>query len=116
MKIHRTIVDGIVVLEPHGDLVGNFGEHLDMAIKGEVASGTTRLVIDMTECRAMDSMGFGTLIGARQECAQGGCALRLCGMHGRVAFPFERFPKVAELFSIHATRDEAVAAFRASTG
>lgn len=116
MNVERTMVDGVVVLEPNGDLVGNFGERLDEAVKQEIASGTNQIVLDMTKCRAMDSMGFGTLIGVRQECIQSGCALKLCSLHGRVALPFEKFPKVAELFSIHPTVGEAVSAFVATQG
>jgi len=117
MTVHRTIVDGIVVLEPRADLVGSdAADRLHQGVRDEIAQGNRRLIIDMSRCRTMDSMGVGSLIGAQQACNESGCSLKLCGLTGRVAAPFEKFTRMGDLFSIHVSREEAIAAFGAPQG
>lgn len=92
-------------------------EELDASNSGEfkrdiapVLEANTRLVLDLSQLRFVDSSGLGAMVSClRQMTAKGG-DLKLCGMSKQVRGLFE-LVRMHRIFDIYGSREEAVHAF-----
>ncbi len=111
MTLRRRENDGIVVLSVAGEYFGGREtDALERAIQDEIERGNQWLVIDLSECRVMNSTAFGILIDAHRACAARGGLVKLCGAEGRMknllgVLQVERF------IDHYASADEALASF-----
>ncbi len=63
MAVKRKEVRSIVVLTLKGRFYGDREtDELEKAVMDEAAAGNTRLVIDMNECEALNSVALGALM------------------------------------------------------
>ena len=73
---------------------------------------TTKLVFDLSRLRFVDSSGLGAFISCLRRLNAKGGDLKLCGMTKQVRGVFE-LVRMHRIFDIHATKEEAVRAFKA---
>jgi anti-sigma B factor antagonist len=76
---------------------------------GVVDAGKKRLVVDLSEATFIDSTTLGVLVGGVKRLRPGGGALALVCTDPNIRKIFE-ITGLDRVFSIHETRDEAVAA------
>ena len=87
---------------------GNAGEFKrDMAA---VVDAHTKVVLDLSRLRFVDSSGLGAFISCLRKLNAKGGDLKLCGMSKQVRAVFE-LVRMHRVFDILGTRDEAVRAF-----
>ena len=112
-------------MEIVSDKIGDVGvaavavEELDASNAGElkrdiapVLEANTKLVLDLSRLRFVDSSGLGAFISCLRKLNAKGGDLKLCGMSKQVRAVFE-LVRMHRIFDIFATREEAARAFRA---
>ena len=111
MAVGRKQVRSIVVINPKGRFYGDKEtDDLDKAIANEAAAGNLRLVLNMAECEALNSVGIGTIMRGYVNYKGRGGEIKLCGLGKRLKDLFV-MTKLIMVFDHHETEDEAVAAF-----
>jgi anti-sigma B factor antagonist len=92
-------------------------EELDASNSGEfkrevapILETTTKLVIDLSRLRFVDSSGLGAFISCLRNLNSRGGDVKLCGMSKQVRAVFEMV-RLHRIFDIFATQEEAVRAF-----
>ena len=93
-------------------------EELDASNTGElkhditpVLEANTKLVIDLSRLRFVDSSGLGALLSCLRQLSAKGGDLKLSGMQKQVRAVFE-LVRMHRIFDIYASREEAVRAFQ----
>ncbi len=112
-------------MEIASDTMGDVGiaavpvEELDASNAGElkrdiapVLEANTKLVLDLSRLRFVDSSGLGTFISCLRKLNAKGGDLKLCGMSKQVRAVFE-LVRMHRIFEIYETKEEAVGAFAA---
>jgi anti-sigma B factor antagonist len=92
-------------------------EELDASNTGElrhdiapVLEANTKMVIDLSRLRFVDSSGLGAILSCLRQLTAKGGDLKLCGMQEQVRAVFE-LVRMHRIFDIYGTREEAVRAF-----
>jgi anti-sigma B factor antagonist len=92
-------------------------EELDASNTGElrhdiapVLEANTKMVIDLSRLRFVDSSGLGAILSCLRQLTAKGGDLKLCGMQDQVRAVFE-LVRMHRIFDIYRTREEAVRAF-----
>lgn len=75
-----------------------------------VVDANTKVVLDLSRLRFVDSSGLGAFISALRKLNAKGGDLKLCGMSKQVRAVFE-LVRMHRVFDIFGSRDEAVRAF-----
>ncbi len=93
-------------------------EELDASNTGElkhdiapVLEANTKLVIDLSRLRFVDSSGLGAMLSCLRQLTAKGGDLKLSGMRKQVRAVFE-LVRMHRIFDIYDTREEAVRAFQ----
>ncbi len=111
MAIKRREVRSIVVLYPRGGFFGDKEtDELQKAIMDEAAAGNTRLVLNMSECSALNSIGIGVVMRGYVNYKGRNGEIKLCGLGKRLRDLFT-MTKLIMVFDHHETEEEAIAAF-----
>jgi anti-sigma B factor antagonist len=101
----------VTVLYAGGNFFGDGDtDDLQQAILSEAASGNQRLVINLTECEAMNSIAIGVLMRAFTNYRSRRGDIRLCGMSRRLVDLFT-MTKLVNVFGHYGTESEAIASF-----
>ncbi len=82
------------------------------ALTSAIESGRSRIVVDLTETSFLDSTALGVLIGAVKRLRARDGALTIVNVDANIAKTFE-ITGLDQIFTIRATRDEAIAALDA---
>ena len=115
MAVRRKAVQDIVVLYPKGSFYGDTEtDDLQKAILDEAAAGNTRLVLNMSEVQALNSMAIGVLMRGYANYKGRGGEIKLCGL-GRRLHDLFTMTKLIMVFDHHESEDKAMAAFAAET-
>jgi len=110
MEIRVDNVDGVAVAampvdELDASNAGEFKRDMQTVLKSN-----TKLVLDLSRLRFVDSSGLGAMLSClRQLSAQGG-DLKLCAMSKPVRALFE-LVRMHRIFDIYGTKEEALQAF-----
>jgi anti-sigma B factor antagonist len=111
VAIRRKEVRSIVVLYPKGSFFGDKEtDDLQKAIMDEAASGNTRLVLNLSECQALNSIAIGVLMRGYANYRGRGGEIKLCGLGKRIKDLFT-MTKLIMVFDHHDTEELAIAAF-----
>lgn len=111
MAVGRKQVRSIVVIAPKGRFYGDKEtDDLDRAILNEAAAGNLRLVLNMAECEALNSIAIGVLMKAYTSYKNRGGEIKLCGLGKRLKDLFV-MTKLIMVFDHHDTEEQALAAF-----
>jgi anti-sigma B factor antagonist len=78
----------------------------------EAAAGNQRLLLNMSECQALNSIAIGVLMRGYTNYKSRGGEIKLCGLGKRLRDLFT-MTKLIMVFDHHDTEDQAVAAFAA---
>lgn len=111
MAVRRKQLQSIVVLYPKGSFFGDREtDELQKAIMDEAAAGNTRLVLNLSECQALNSTALGVLMRGYANYKGRNAEIKLCGLGKRIKDLFT-MTKLIMVFDHHETEDEAIAAF-----
>ena len=111
MSVRRRDILSIVVLELDGSFFGDTEtDELARAIDQVTAEGNHHLVLDLTECRVMNSTALSVMTRAQQDYVARGGQVRLCGIQKRM-HDILSLTRLLSLFGHHPTLDEALASF-----
>ncbi len=104
----------VTIVSPTGWLVGgDETDQLEDLVRGLLADGHRRLVVDLSGIVMMNSLAVGALMGCRQSFRNRDCRMVLAGLNHRLARMF-LITQLTLVFEIHDTLDAALAALRAS--
>lgn len=116
MAIRRREIRSITVISPSGSFFGDTEtDQLEEALMSEAASGNTRLVVNLSECAALNSIAIGVLMRAYANYRGRGGEIKLCGLNKKLKDLFV-MTKLIMVFDHHETEELALAAFAVSTG
>ena len=111
MDLSEERLDQVTALSVKGRIdsttAAQFGQRLDAV----VAAPSGRLVVDLRDLDYISSAGFRVLLVAAKRADETGSRLVLCGLSSKVRQLFD-VGGFLDLFSITATRDEAISAAR----
>jgi anti-sigma B factor antagonist len=111
MAVRRRQVEGIVILYPRGSFYGDTEtDELQKAILDEAAGGNLRLILNLSDCQALNSMAIGVLMRGYANYRGRGGDVRLCGLGRRLNDLFT-MTKLIYVFGHHETEEEAIASF-----
>ena len=111
MSVRRREHGGIAILDVGGEFYGDRStDELQQALEDEVASGTRRLLLNLYDCRMMNSTTLGVMFGAKKTLDESGAEVRLCGLGNRMKSLLV-MTRLMERFEVHDTEIEAIAAF-----
>lgn len=111
MAVRRKQVRSITVLYLKGSYFGDTEtDELQKAIMDEAAAGNTRMVLNMSECQALNSIAIGVLMRGFTNYKGRGGEIKLCGLGKRVKDVFV-MTKLIMVFDHHDTEEKAIAAF-----
>lgn len=111
MSIRRREVQGVVILHPKGSFFGaEETDDFQKALTDEAASGNTKLILNLSECVALNSIAIGVLMRAYANYRGRGGQVRLCTMSKRVHDLFT-MTRLIMVFDHHDTEEQALAAF-----
>jgi anti-sigma B factor antagonist len=79
MELQERTKDGLVVLAPQGKLNLVTAPAVKARIDQLVKSGSTRVVVDLSDVGFIDSSGLGALIGSLKSARQAGGDVRIAG-------------------------------------
>jgi anti-anti-sigma factor len=111
VEIAASSVDGIVVMEPRGRVNSQTAPLLGERLTEALSAPGTRLALDLSGVEYLSSAGLRVLQMAAMKAGQNSGKLVLHGLNSRVAEVFE-ISGFAEILSVFATREEALAAAR----
>jgi anti-sigma B factor antagonist len=112
LNITTREMDGVTVLELDGRIV--FGEEthsLREKVKGLLAAGKKKLVLNMQKVSYVDSTGLGTLVGIRSSVKSANAGLRLANVESRWT-ELMQMTQLWPLFDVSASEAEAVRALK----
>lgn len=108
LKITSREVDGVSVVALDGRIV--FGEEtsaLREKVKGLLAAGKKKLVLNLEKVGHVDSSGLGMLVGLRNSAKSADASLRLCNVESRCT-ELLRMTQLWPLFDFSDTEADAV--------
>ena len=109
LKINQREMDGVAVLGLEGRIVlGEESNALREAVKGLLAKGQKKIVLNMDNVTYIDSAGLGTLVAAHHSAKQQGAGLRLSNLGSK----FQEVLQVTKLLTVFDVYDSEAAAIR----
>ena len=111
MAVRRKEVRSITVLSLRGSFFGDKEtDELQKAIMDEAAAGNQRLILNLTECQALNSIAIGVLMRGYANYKGRGGEIKLCGLGKRIKDLFT-MTKLIMVFDHHETEEQALASF-----
>jgi anti-sigma B factor antagonist len=101
--VHVVWLDGRIVL---GEETGA----LRATVKGLIAQGRTKIILNMNNVTMIDSAGLGALVTAYSSTKSGGGSLKLCHL-GTKFTELLQITKLLTLFDVYPTQAEAIRSF-----
>lgn len=113
LRIVEKEAGGVTVLELEGRIVlGEESNAFRERVKALLASGKTKIVLNMGNVTYIDSAGLGTLVASHQSARTQGAALRLAQL-GQKFMELLQVTKLLTVFDVYPTEAEAVKSFSA---
>ena len=111
LKITNREVDGVTVVALDGRVVlGEESSSLREKVKGLLAEGKQKIVLDLSNVTMIDSAGLGTLVGVHQSANTKGASLRLCNLGAKFK-ELLQMTRLLTVFEVSGTEAEAVRSF-----
>lgn len=115
LQITNREVDGVTVVTLEGRIaLGEESNALREKLKGLVAAGTTKIVLNVANVKYIDSTGLGTLVAAHVSAKTQGASMRLCHL-GEKFHDILQVTKLLTIFDVYDTQAAAVSSFQAAT-
>lgn len=107
LKINSREVDGVTVLGLEGRIVlGEESNSLRETVKGLLAAGKKKIVLNMDRVTYIDSSGLGTLVASHHSARSQGASLKLSNLGSR----FQEILQVTKLLTVFEVYDSEAAA------
>jgi anti-sigma B factor antagonist len=101
-------VNGVSVASLEGRIgVGEEANALRSKVKGLLADGKKKLVLDMGKVTLVDSAGLGALVGLHHSAVSCGASLRLCSL-GTILKELLQITRLLTVFDVSATEADAI--------
>ena len=111
MHYEEKEIQNVTVLSVHGNIIGDeTRRRLVDHVWALLAEDHSRIVLDVTDVRHVDSRGLGELIECYRAAASRGAAVKLLGVSGRLS-DLLVISKLASVFECFDTREAAIASF-----
>jgi anti-sigma B factor antagonist len=111
LKMSQREVDGVTVLALDGRIVlGDESNALREKVKGLLAEGKKKIVLNVNNIAFIDSAGLGILVTSHHTAKKEGASLRLCHLDNKVQQVLQ-ITKLLTVLYISNTEAEAVASF-----
>jgi len=111
LKLTNRDVDGVTVVELDGRIVlGEESSALREKVKGLLAEGKKKLVLDMKNVSMIDSSGLGALVAAHTSARSQGATLKLCNLGSKFQ-EILQVTKLVTVFDAYPTETAAIASF-----
>ena len=111
LKINNRQVDGVGVVDLAGRIVlGEESNAMREQIKGMLAAGQKKIVLNLNDVTYIDSAGLGALVAAHHSARTQGASLKLAHLGSK----FQEILQVTKLltvFEVHDTEAQAVHSF-----
>ena len=109
LKMSQREVDGVTVVALDGRIVlGEESNALREKVKGLLAEGKKKIVLNVNNIAFIDSAGLGTLVASHHTAKKEGASLRLCHLDNKFQQVLQ-ITKLLTLLYISDTEAEAVA-------
>jgi anti-anti-sigma factor len=104
-------VGNVVVLDLQGNFFGDQEtDELQTAIMNEANAGNARMVLNLAECHALNSMSIGVLMRGIANYRSRGGEIKLCALSKRIKDLFAMIG-IGLVFDRRETEEEAIASF-----
>lgn len=104
-------VDGIPVVALDGRIVFGEDSHLlHDKLKGMIASGKRKIVLNVDKVRYVDSAGLGELLASHLSAQNHGGSLRLCNLGSKLRDVL-KITRLLTVFNVYDSEAEAVSGF-----
>ncbi len=111
MKIEKRSRDGVTVLDVEGKItIGKGDVALREAVQEALASGATKLLINLAGVSTIDSSGVGELVSTFTTVTNRGGKLKLLNLPPKVN-DILQITQLITVFEVHDSEDEAVRSF-----
>lgn len=111
MKIKEEVRNDVAILTLRGELIGGpEATAVHDHIKGLIADGVTKVVVDLAKVKWLNSSGFGVLLGGLTSLRNAGGDLKLAGVTERVE-SLLMMTKLITIFETFETKERAAASF-----
>jgi anti-sigma B factor antagonist len=111
LKMSQREVDGVTVVALDGRIVlGEESNALREKVKGLLAEGKKKIVLNVNNITFIDSAGLGMLVASHHTAKKEGASLRLCHLDNKFQQVLQ-ITKLLTLLYISNTEAEAVASF-----
>ena len=111
LKIETRVTEGVTVVSCTGRIVfGDESTALRDNLK-KLLGGTKRVVLNLSGVSYIDSGGLGTMVGVYSSARSGGADIKLSGLGQRLRDVLA-ITKLATVFEVYDTEQQAVAAFK----
>ena len=114
IKMTNREVDGVSVVELDGRIVlGEESNSLRETLKGLLANGKKKIVLNMANIKYIDSSGLGSLVAGHVTAKSQGASVRLCHL-GQKFHEVMQMTKLLTVFDVYDTEAAAVRSFHSS--
>jgi anti-anti-sigma factor len=111
MSVRKRSILSITVLEVSGSFFGDVEtEQLASEVAAAASSGNLHLILDLADCRVMNSTALSVLTQAYRDYSARGGAIRLCGVQKRME-SILTLTRLLDFFRHYPSVDEALASF-----
>jgi anti-sigma B factor antagonist len=111
LKMETRVTEGVTVVSCTGRIVfGDEATALRESLK-KLLVGTKSLVLNLSGVSYIDSGGLGTMVGVYSSARNSGADIKLCGLGQRLRDVLA-ITKLATVFEVYDTEQQAVAAFK----
>jgi anti-sigma B factor antagonist len=113
LKISSRLVDGVGVVELSGRIVlGEESNAMREQIKGMLAAGQKKIVLNLADVTYIDSAGLGALVAAHHSARTQGASLKLAHLGSK----FQEILQVTKLLTVFEVHDTEAAAIHSFAG
>jgi anti-anti-sigma factor len=106
---HVREIDGVVILKPHGNLMGGpETDELEKLISQFDAEGVRCLIVNLTDVGMMNSLAIGRLISGHVRFKRRGARMCLCNVDRKIDSVFV-ITKLSLEFSVYPDEGQAIA-------
>ena len=111
MRYEENEIQNVTIVSVHGDIIGDQSRRrLVDHVWALLAEDRSRIVLDVTDVRHVDSRGLGELIECFRAAESRGAAVKLLGVNGRLS-DLLVITKLVNVFECFDTREAAIASF-----
>jgi anti-sigma B factor antagonist len=111
LKVTNREVDGVAVLALEGRIVlGEESNQLRESVKGLLAKGKKKIVLNMCNVTFIDSTGLGTLVASHTSATTQGASLRLCHLGSKFKEVLQ-ITKLLTVFDVDNTEADSIRSF-----